>query len=119
MSPEERAVWLKQPAMPAPPGVKPNFEHPANNFSYAFPLYLLVFIISNSVFAMKMYSQIRVIKQMRFEDWMLVIGWVSSLPRRVGRRHTDGNAVGLRRCLLSFRDNGLLPTCWGTSVGDA
>ncbi|KAF1951250.1 hypothetical protein CC80DRAFT_496270 [Byssothecium circinans] len=76
MSPEDRSLWLKQPAMPAPPGVKPDFENPGNNFSYAFPMYLVVFIISNSVFAMKIFTQIRLIKQMRLEDWMLAAGWL-------------------------------------------
>ncbi|KAF2643896.1 hypothetical protein P280DRAFT_477345 [Massarina eburnea CBS 473.64] len=76
MSPEEKATWLTQPAMPAPSGVEPNFEHPKSSFSYAFPMYLLVFIISNTCFGMKMFAQIRIFKQIRFEDWMLLIGWL-------------------------------------------
>ncbi|KAF2184012.1 hypothetical protein K469DRAFT_710387 [Zopfia rhizophila CBS 207.26] len=76
MSPEAREEFLKSPALAAPSGVVANFDNPRNSFSYAFPLFLLVFILSNVVFATRMYVQLRVIRKMQVEDYVLILGWV-------------------------------------------
>lgn len=78
MSPEEREAFLNSPAtLAVPPGVQRNFENPDNDLSTALPLFIVIFILSNLVFAGKMYSQLFIVKRMFTEDYLLVVAWVS------------------------------------------
>lgn len=77
MASESRLEYLNSPALAAPSGVTPNFDGPDSAFHFTFPLLLVSFAISNVMFGMKMYVQLRVVRKMRMEDYMLIIGWVS------------------------------------------
>lgn len=83
MSPEDREAFLSSPASTPPLGVKANFENAENAFHFAFPLFVGVFVLSNLVFGMKMYVQLRIVRRMHLEDYLLGLGWVSRHSTKV------------------------------------
>lgn len=67
---------LDLPAALPPPGVIPNFENPPNMRSFGLPLFVLLAVVTNSVFLAKLWVQIRIAKKMLLEDWMLNVAWL-------------------------------------------
>jgi hypothetical protein len=68
---------LARPAEPPPPGVQSNFDNP-NNMKLAGEVCLhTTFAICTLVFAIHMFTQLRIARKLRVEDWLLLLTWVS------------------------------------------
>ncbi|KAF2010559.1 hypothetical protein BU24DRAFT_60777 [Aaosphaeria arxii CBS 175.79] len=71
-----REQFLDSPAAHAPPGVVPNLESPDNTRNYAFPLFIFVVTVTNAVFLAKLWVQLRIVKKMLLEDYILSVAWL-------------------------------------------
>jgi hypothetical protein len=71
-----REQFFNSPAAHPPPGIEANFENPENIRDYAFPLFIFVAAITSSVFLAKLWVQLRIVKKMLYEDWILTVAWV-------------------------------------------
>jgi hypothetical protein len=72
---QDREAFLDSIAADPPWGVVSNLDNP-DYAKFAFPLFVGVFVLSQVVFSMKIYVQLRIIRRMLPEDYLLVVGWV-------------------------------------------
>lgn len=77
LSPEAREILLKLPAQLPPPGVTVDFQHPDNIRTLCNGLLFFYIGISTVLVAVRIYTQSRVIRKLRIEDYILVLAWVS------------------------------------------
>lgn len=71
-----REEYLNSPAARPPPGITPNFKNPENDRGYAFPLFLVVVVLANGIFLARLWVQLRIVKKMLLEDWILTVAWL-------------------------------------------
>ncbi|KAH7130058.1 hypothetical protein B0J11DRAFT_577610 [Dendryphion nanum] len=108
-----REQFLNSPAALPPPGIEANFENPGNIRGYAFPLFLVVVSVTNGVFLAKLWVQLRIVKKMLLEDYILALAWlvyagafctvagmICNLP--VGMHQWDMNMEKLMRHLFLY-----------------
>jgi hypothetical protein len=77
ISPELREALLKLPAQLAPKGVTANFENPSNLYELMRNILIGGVVTATFLVAIKLYTQIWIIRKVHMEDYFFVLAWVS------------------------------------------
>ncbi|SLM40448.1 hypothetical protein LPUS_11260 [Lasallia pustulata] len=85
LTPEQSMVALQAllngPAMPPPPGVTPNFDHPLSAYpAQIVPLTLFITIATIAVL-MRMYTKLFLVRSVVLEDYAVLIGWAGEVAQ--------------------------------------
>jgi len=81
ISPELREALLKLPAQLAPKGVTANFENPSNLYELMRNILIGGVVTATFLVAIKLYTQIWIIRKVHMEDYFFVLAWVSLVIR--------------------------------------
>ncbi|KAL8962779.1 MAG: hypothetical protein Q9193_000864 [Seirophora villosa] len=90
LTPQQRQNLLDGPALPPPPGVVPQFDHPPNLKTISLAVEITGFLIATITLCIRMYTRIFVIRRFTWGvDFTLIVGWLAyaamfSLSRAVG-----------------------------------
>lgn len=68
MSAEALATLLAQPALPAPPGVTPNFDNPPKSNTIAWVVTTLCLVIATICLSLRLFARVWLEKKMRAEE---------------------------------------------------
>ena len=79
LSPEAREKMLSLPAEQPPPNVEPNFVNPSSMESSAERALHVLYALSTVMFLVKIYGQLRIVRKLGLEDYVLILAWVSQI----------------------------------------
>jgi hypothetical protein len=79
LTPEQREAWLEEPAMDPPPGVMSNFINPSSDRKKSLAMITSLLIIVVLVFAVWVYTKVKVQKKWHPEDYVIALAFVSIL----------------------------------------
>ncbi|KAL9055894.1 MAG: hypothetical protein Q9206_002973 [Seirophora lacunosa] len=78
LTPQQRQNLLDGPALPPPPGVIPEFDHPPNMRTLSIAVEITGFVIATITLCIRMYTRIFVIRRFSWGvDFTLIVGWLA------------------------------------------
>ncbi|KAJ5525201.1 hypothetical protein N7494_011851 [Penicillium frequentans] len=75
MSAEALATLLAQPALPAPPGVTPNFDNPPKSNTIAWVVTTLCLVIATICLSLRLFARVWLEKKMRAEEVLMICAY--------------------------------------------
>ena len=86
------------PALTPPPGIIPDFQDPFTIRPYWIVTAALGLLLSGLFLALRLYTKIKIVKKLRWEDCMLNLQWMLGSSNANPSRHMR---TGLRACIRS------------------
>ncbi|CAG8972274.1 hypothetical protein HYALB_00001672 [Hymenoscyphus albidus] len=78
ISPEFLNFLMEGPALSPPEGVKSNFVNPYSFGKGMFIGELTLYILTTLIVAIRIYTKLRILRKMAFNDYVLLLGWAMS-----------------------------------------
>ncbi|KAI2779219.1 hypothetical protein F4815DRAFT_500560 [Daldinia loculata] len=75
LSPEKLEALLNGPALAPPAGVIPQFDNPPSHRTASIAIPTACLIVSTTLVAMRLYTSIRIIRQVDIADYSVFLGW--------------------------------------------
>ncbi|KAI1463143.1 uncharacterized protein F4812DRAFT_447789 [Daldinia caldariorum] len=75
LPPDQQQIALNAPALAAPPGIIPDFDHPGNNNGLAFGVIAACTVVTTLCLLIRFYARIFLFKQLKLEDYMILAAY--------------------------------------------
>ncbi|KAI0845671.1 hypothetical protein F5Y00DRAFT_245741 [Daldinia vernicosa] len=72
---DQQQAALNAPALAAPDGVTPNFDHPSNNNALAYGVIAACVVVSSLCMIIRFYARIFLFKKLKPEDYMILLAF--------------------------------------------
>lgn len=95
LSPQQLEALLNGPAGPPPPGVRPDFDNPANLNGLFILTLTLCLVFAGFAVLMRIYTKLFLIRSWDYEDYAIILGWIFQIGQAVPSRmaNKDGRGV--------------------------
>lgn len=107
--PPTREQILASPAMHAPSGITPDFEHPWSMFYNAIRILISIYLISTIVVIVRIYERLRIARTFFREDYVIILAWVRIVSC------AQGVGSGFRTEPKVARSHGRFHARWGSA----
>ncbi|KAL8729343.1 MAG: hypothetical protein Q9181_005041 [Wetmoreana brouardii] len=100
---EQLNVLLDGPALAPPSGVVPQLDHPPNLWTVGIAVQIVCLILPTIAFFMRMYTKIRIIRQVVLADYSIALGWAAHVGYFIPSYLASGVAAGVHQWDLRLR----------------